>query len=384
MATNNIFDIKINEEYVSLVPPLSTSEYHSLKEDINKNGVQIPIVTNQHGDILDGHHRYKIWVVDLGRPVKEMPKPTVLNFNNKLHEKIFVINVNLKRRHLNDFQQIELALKTKLLLEEIAKFNSKANLKQNKTVDSPSEKNFPVGRVNEEIGKHAGGKSYKTVGKVETILKQAPQELIDKARHGQITINLAHQMVKRSKDHQNTPELPQGQFDIILADPPWTYEFPHRGNPQDHYQTMSLDDIKALQVPSADNAILFLWTTIAKLVESLEVMKNWGFTYRSHIVWAKDKIGLGYYVRGQHELLLIGKKGNETPTPAEANRPRSIFQAPRGRHSEKPELVYDIVEKMYPNRKYLELFARNKRPGWTAWGNEVIGAATRKGLGDMI
>jgi N6-adenosine-specific RNA methylase IME4 len=364
---------------------LSASEYQSLKEDINQNGIQIPVVTNQHGDILDGHHRYKIWVVDLGRPVKEMPKPTVLTFNNKLHEKIFVINVNLKRRHLNDFQQIELALKAKPLLQEIAKLNSQANLKQNKTaakieieIDSPSEKNFPVGRVNEEIGKHAGagkGKSYKTVGKVETILKQAPQELIDKARHGQISINLAHQMVKRSNDHKNTPELPKEQFDIILADPPWTYELLQRGNPQDHYQTMPLDQIKSLQVPSADNAILFLWTTVAKLKESLEVMDSWGFTYRSCAVWIKEgNIGLGYYFRARHELLLLGKKGNDMPTPIEANRPDSVICAPRTRHSEKPELVYDIIEKMYPNRKYLELFARKERPGWTAWGNEVVGA----------
>jgi hypothetical protein len=74
--------------------------------------------------------------------------------------------------------------------------------------NSPTEKNFPLGRVNEEIGKRAGGKSYKTVGKVETILKQAPQELIEKVRHGQIRINHAYQMVNRSNDHKNTPELP--------------------------------------------------------------------------------------------------------------------------------------------------------------------------------
>ena len=194
----------------------------------------------------------------------------------------------------------------------------------------------PLARVNEEIGKCAGGKSYKTVTKVETILKQAPQGLIDKARHGQISINLAHQMVKRSNDHKNTPELPKEQFDIILADPPWTYEFLQRGNPQDHYQTMPLDQIKSLQVPS--------------------------------------NIGLGYYFRARHELLLLGKKGNDIPTPIEANRPDSVICAPRTRHSEKPEIVYDIIEKMYPNRKYLELFARKERPGWTAWGNEVVGA----------
>jgi ParB-like nuclease domain len=122
-----IFDIKINEEYANanLVPPLSANEYESLKQDIKQNGIQIPIVTNQDGDILDGHHRYKIWVVDLAKPVQEMPKPTILHFNDKLQEKLFVINVNLKRRHLNDFQQIELELKTKPILEELAKRNQK-------------------------------------------------------------------------------------------------------------------------------------------------------------------------------------------------------------------------------------------------------------------
>jgi ParB-like nuclease family protein len=117
----NILKIKLKEEYAnaSLVPPLSAKEYESLKQDIKQNGIQIPIVTNQDGDILDGHHRYKIWVVDLGKPVEDMPKPTILHFfNDKLQEKLFVINVNLKRRHLNDFQQIELALKTKPILQK--------------------------------------------------------------------------------------------------------------------------------------------------------------------------------------------------------------------------------------------------------------------------
>jgi hypothetical protein len=106
MSTNNILNIKINEEYANLVPRLSTSEYESLKEDVKQNGVQLPITINKDGDILDGRHRYRIWVVDLGRPVKEMPRPTVLDYSkDKLQEKLFVINVNLKRRHLNDFQQ---------------------------------------------------------------------------------------------------------------------------------------------------------------------------------------------------------------------------------------------------------------------------------------
>jgi ParB/Sulfiredoxin domain len=124
MTAENIFDIKINEEYANLVPPSSTSEYQSLKEDIRQNGIRLPIVTNEHSDILDGHHRYKIWS-ELGRPVQEMSKPIVMRFEDKLDERLFVINVNLKRRHLNDFQKTELSLKAKPILEELAKRNQK-------------------------------------------------------------------------------------------------------------------------------------------------------------------------------------------------------------------------------------------------------------------
>ena len=101
MSTNNILDIKINEEYANLVPQLSKSEYESLKEDIKQNGVQLPITINKDGDILDGHHRYKIWVVDLGRPVNEMLRPTIMQFKDKLQEKLFVINSSITTMQSN-------------------------------------------------------------------------------------------------------------------------------------------------------------------------------------------------------------------------------------------------------------------------------------------
>src|SRR5919198_3334246 len=135
-SIDNAFNIKPNEEYASLVPPLSISEYELLKEDIKQNGVQLPIVTNQNGDILDGHHRYKIWVVDLGRPVKEMPKPTIMHFKDKLQEKLFVISANLKRRQLNDFQKAELGVKRESILKEIAKQNIA------KTIPKKGQKGF--------------------------------------------------------------------------------------------------------------------------------------------------------------------------------------------------------------------------------------------------
>jgi N6-adenosine-specific RNA methylase IME4 len=88
------------------------------------------------------------------------------------------------------------------------------------------------------------------------------------------------------------------------------------------------------------------------------------------MVWVKDKIGMGHLVRQRHELLLIGKRGN-MPTPETSARPDSVVEAPRGEHSVKPEIFYELIQAMYPGRRYGELFARRPRDGWASWGNEV-------------
>jgi len=88
------------------------------------------------------------------------------------------------------------------------------------------------------------------------------------------------------------------------------------------------------------------------------------------MVWVKPHFGTGYYFRGQHELLLVGVKG-QIGVPAEADRPSSVLMASLGEHSEKPEAAYRLVESMYPNHKYLELFATKPRSGWESWGNGI-------------
>jgi N6-adenosine-specific RNA methylase IME4 len=99
-------------------------------------------------------------------------------------------------------------------------------------------------------------------------------------------------------------------------------------------------------------------------------MDAWGFTYRTNIVWVKDAIGLGYWVRNQHELLLIGARG-EMRAPAVGARRSSVIKSPRREHSRKPDEAYALIEQMYPELPKIELFARHARPGWAAWGNDV-------------
>lgn len=165
--------------------------------------------------------------------------------------------------------------------------------------------------------------------------------------------------------------LPRGKFNIIYADPPWQYIFSFYSRAiESQYETWTLEDICDLEIPAADDAVLFLWVPVPKKIEGLRVVKAWGFEYKTGMVWVKDKIGMGYYVRGQHELLFIASKGN-LPVPLPENRPSSVIDARREKHSRKPKEVYKKIEQMYPDGKYLELFATEERPNWVSWGDQV-------------
>jgi len=171
-------------------------------------------------------------------------------------------------------------------------------------------------------------------------------------------------------------------YQIIYADPPWRYNFSRTTSRsiETKYSTMSLADIKALPIPAADNCILYLWATAPKLLEALAVMAAWGFTYKSHSVWDKKKLGIGYWWRGQHELLLVGTKGKMPPPPPHL-RERSVYREKRSEHSKKPEYFRDAIKRAYPDLKKIELFARgdvlpdlfgdSQFDGWDVWGNEV-------------
>jgi N6-adenosine-specific RNA methylase IME4 len=177
--------------------------------------------------------------------------------------------------------------------------------------------------------------------------------------------------------NQNPPFPSDRRYAVLCADPPWHFEVYNEesgveraaGN---HYPTMSLDEICAMPILNlaTPDAALFMWTTGPHLRESFDVLASWGFEYKTHIVWVKDKIGLGYFVRNQHELLLVATRG-DMPSPSPANRPPSVIHAPRREHSRKPDAAYEMIECMYPELPKLELFARQQRPGWAAWGNET-------------
>lgn len=163
-------------------------------------------------------------------------------------------------------------------------------------------------------------------------------------------------------------------FTTIYLDPPWLEVGAGKSKrgADRHYHVMKTDDIiKTIAGcgywPAID-AHLYMWVTNNFLEDGLKVMAAMGFRYITNIVWVKDKFGLGRYFRGQHELLLFGRRGAYIET--KTNNTSTVVHAPRRKHSQKPDEFYELIERNSTG-PYLELFARNTRPGWTSWGNEV-------------
>jgi N6-adenosine-specific RNA methylase IME4 len=166
---------------------------------------------------------------------------------------------------------------------------------------------------------------------------------------------------------------PEGRFAVFYADPPWRYDFSATVSREieNQYPTMSLDEICAEPVSdkATDDAILYLWATVPKLAEAFTVIDAWGFAYRSNFVWVKDKIGMGYHARNQHEHLLVATRGN-IPPPAQNDRVASVINSARAEHSAKPTVFYDLIEGFYPTLPKIEVYARGTRLGWAVYGNQ--------------
>lgn len=205
--------------------------------------------------------------------------------------------------------------------------------------------------------------------------KEKMQELLKKAEKENLSVRELREVVnihKRRQQEEIRLANESEKYSVILADPAWEYDFSLSNSRRidNKYLSSSLEDMKRLKIPAAEDCVLFMWATSPKLKEALELIIAWGFDYKTNAVWIKDKIGMGYYFRQKHELLLVAEKGN-LQLPDEDKRAASVFFAGGLGHSEKPLIVYEIIENMYPEYKKLEMFAKQKRQNWEAWGDEL-------------
>lgn len=184
---------------------------------------------------------------------------------------------------------------------------------------------------------------------------------------------------EEKREELKSIELQTGEkkYRIIYADPPWMYDkgkalSDKYGDVQKHYPPMETQAICGLPIPNLcqDDCVLFLWATAPKLPEALEVIKAWGFQYKTNIVWDKVKHNFGYYFSVRHELLLIGGKGSSVPDLKELYD--SVITVERSdKHSEKPAHFRELIDKLYTKGNRVELFARAKTDGWDVWGNQA-------------
>jgi len=354
-------------EVANIFPLLTGNEFESLRDDIKTNGLLEPIVIHE-GKILDGRNRY---TACLGADV--FPDTIAYVGDDPIG---FVLSKNLHRRHLNESQRGLVSHKIENMPQSpgINQYEVDANLHRPTTRKEAAE----MMNVSE-----------RTVASVAKVERDAP-DLIPAIESGEMTVNRAAQTAKQRKKKEEVeaysfeviskPAL-EKKYNVVYADPPWQY---NTGiNTLDavtdaHYSTMNLEAVckypASLGLNVQDNAVLFLWVTNPFLVKALDVVKAWGFEYKSQIVWIKTDLkrpGVGYYVRGRHEMLWICTRGSFTPLDKNISPPiGSVLEAPVREHSKKPDEAYSIIETLYPNCTYVELFARGKRDGWESFGDE--------------
>lgn len=363
-----------------LLPELAADDYARLKADIAERGVLVPVEVDEHGVVLDGHHRQRI-AAELG-----VECPTVTRIGLAEHEKrLHAVSLNLARRHLTDAQKVLLGRTIEPDVAEAARRRQGARTDLSPTGDTSTEvdttsatTDAEVERTVNEVAEKVGIGSGRTYERHRNTLAEAERVAPDvaaKAEAGEATMRDVAKAVRQAKKAErvadltaNNPTVAIGIYTTIAIDPPWQYDnTATRAAAADHYPTMSLDELADLYVPAADDAHLYLWVTNPFLPDAFRLLAAWDFTYKTTITWTKPQMGLGNYFRSATEHVLFAVRGN---LPTLTDNTPTWFTADRRQHSEKPDEFYDLAEANSPGPR-LEMFARRPRPGWDAWGNEA-------------
>ncbi len=371
-------------------PLLEGEEFERLVADIKANGLREPL--------------WRTWVDDgLGNGTR---KALLLDGRNRLRACAaarvtpdwrdyegddpvgFVVSLNLHRRHLNESQRAMVAAKV-----------------SNLSPGRPSEEKGQIRPVSIASAAKQLTVGERTVKDARAVLDRGTPELVQAVERGELAVSAAAEVARMPEERQRQVleradlsragnvravvrqvekaevaaklnaepvPLPDGQFRVIVADPPWAYEkregdVSHRGDLP--YPSMSIEAICALDVGSRahEDAVLWLWTTNAFMRDAYRVLDAWGFAEKTILTWAKTQIGLGDWLRGQTEHAILAVRGKPTIT---LTNQTTLLTAPRREHSRKPVAFYELVEALCPGSK-LEVFGREGREGWVTWGAEA-------------
>jgi N6-adenosine-specific RNA methylase IME4 len=365
----------------NLFPLMAGADFEALVTDIAEHGQREAIVLHD-GLILDGRNRYRA-CERIGL------QPVTREWEGGASVVEYVVSLNLHRRHLNESQRAMVAAKI-------------ANMERggDRRSDQTANWQFDNG-VSRADAAAAIKTSERSVNRAALVLREAEPETVAAVESGKLPVSTAASIANAEPDFQRTvvdkvnagmkPQeairqtkaeqaaersvsAPSGKYRVLYADPPWSY-----GNTQPEYQTeqrdyypvLSIVELCALPIKdlAESDAVLFLWATSPILEEAFQVIRAWGFTYKSSFVWDKIKHNMGHYNSVRHEFLLICVRGSCQPDVRQLFD--SVQSIERTEHSAKPEEFRTIIDTIYPHGARIELFARRQTPGWATWGNET-------------
>ncbi len=379
-------------EAANAFPLLDDDRLEELAEDIRQRGQMEPI-TICEGKILDGRNRYMACLL-------ANVKPKTREYDGDPWS--FAWSLNGQRRDLvaeqryliwkfcNEHSEQWESEKKKIADEANAK-RSAATKEQHQVSNPRSGETMvvqhSVALPDESEVRHKANHSKAVASKTnpgavargDKLAKDRP-DLAAKVRTGELKPAEAHRLLRKDEVKGKAAALPDDKFGVIYADPPWSYNDKQGGSisesygaAEKHYPSMSLSELKALDIPSLSHGdcVLWLWATCPLLEDAIELCKAWGFKYKAQFVWDKVGHNMGHYNSVRHELLLVCTRGSMTPENVKLFDSVQVVEKTK-RHSEKPEEFRDIINTLYPSANKLELFRRGDAPeGWTAWGNEI-------------
>jgi hypothetical protein len=359
--TRRISDIKVGQRFRK-----DLGDIKALVNSIKEIGLLHPVVINENNELIAGQRRLEAYKT-IG--------------NNEIPVTIVPINDIIKGEfHENAVRKGFTISERVAILEEIESQRIGHRARKDTKLVPFQEENRDVRSI--DIASKYTGISTGKLQMEKKIVHSARNDpekwngILKRVETGQTSAIYAYNMIIRAEDHYDTPltrgELPEDQYDIILADLPWISNI-YEDLYQTDYPVLNLLEMVELgkDIPVAKNAILFLWTKDLTIRHSIHVMKSWGFEYKTSAAWVnKEKPHDTPFSKGEEiELLLIGEKGDK-PVPEPRNRPGSALS-----FNERSE-VRQIIESMYPNRRYLQLYPsrdteftlENKIDKWTLWG----------------
>lgn len=372
--------------FAAIFPMLAGENAREFNAKVKADGVRVPIVLFEN-KMLDGRNRRRAAkLAGIMCPAEEYIGKDALRY---------VIALNLDRRHLTESQRAMVAAEAEGFLHGGARRGEKK----------------PTAAITREQASRLVNVAPRSVASAAKVKAKGSPELVEAVRQGKVTVSeaakavdlpeadqkqiieelsagradTAKKVLKRGRVKVRNEKLaarivkePTRQYAVILTDDEWKHEtWSEQGQDRAavmHYPVSDLEILKARQLPAFKDAVNYMWSVVPFQPEAYEIMKARGFTYRSQFVWHKvpGRLGLGYWSRIEHELLLIGTRG-EVPCPAPGDNERSVQALPRGEHSAKPERFYEIIEKYHADLAghFIEFNARVRRRGWSAWGNEI-------------